>query len=90
MLDPCVSRFVTLSEVKEDNLYQMGSVFYERTEVAFNAEMVIFSKFSNLLERPVSNAASELTLTAEEVAAFLTAYTAYQQELEGAMRGGEG
>ncbi|MBV9691678.1 MAG: hypothetical protein JO202_18430 [Ktedonobacteraceae bacterium] len=75
---PGHARCVTLSQGKADHLSHLGRVFYERTEVAFHAEMVIFSKLTSLCERLGPPVCMELTWTAQEGAGFVAVY---QQEL---------
>ena len=67
---------VVLSEDFEDDLYYTATVTVERTEVLFNRETVVFVRLSN------NPGSVTLSLTADEIATFITAYTAYQREQE--------
>lgn len=67
------THFLTLAAVQEDDLWSMGKVLYERVEVAFNHEMVVFTRMSNE-EPPVT-----FTLTIDEMNEFLAAYTSCVQ-----------
>jgi hypothetical protein len=67
------THFLTLSAIQEDDLWSMGKLLYERVEVAFNHEMVVFTKLSNV-EPPVT-----FTLTVDELNEFLAAYTSCVQ-----------
>ena len=67
---------VLLSEDFDDDLYYTATVTVERTEVLFNRETVVFVRLSN------NPGSVTLSLTADEIATFITEYTAYQREQE--------
>ncbi len=66
------TQFLTVSEVTEDDLWASGTVLYERLEVAFNHEQVIFTRMSNT-QPPIT-----FTLTVDELDEFFAAYTGYR------------
>ena len=77
MTDRYTTQFLTLSEVREDDLWTSATVDYTRLECAFNADCVIFTRMSSD-ESPV-----KMVLFADEVKQFVDAYAAYQQQLVG-------